>query len=190
MLELRAGATANNSVTITVKSLYGFTGTVSLSCTVASLGSATSATPPNCGFATSPLSVNGSDVSTQLILSTPAATSAGRKVATDRGPDKLGIVLWGGVLLLLMPSRLRYRWLAAPLMILIASGSMLWLSSCGGTGSSLPPSTGGSSLPPTGPPPPAGPPGTQTGNYSVTVSATSDTTVPAPPPVTIQLTVD
>jgi hypothetical protein len=73
-------------------------------------------------------------------------------------------------------------------MLLVVSGSMLSLSSCGGTGSSL--AQIGGSLPPTGPPPPSGPPGTQTGNYTVTVSATSDTTVPAPPPVTVQLTVD
>jgi hypothetical protein len=59
----------------------------------------------------------------------------------------------------------------------LPSGSMLALSSCGGTG-------GG------GPAPPSDPPGTQAGSYSITVSATSDTTTPAPPPVAVQLTVN
>ena len=174
-IELKAGAPANNSVTITVKSLYGFTGTVSLSCKVVYLGSGTDASSPTCGFATNPLSVNGSDISTHLIVATTTATAADGKVAGNGGLDKGGIVLWGGVLLLLLPGRLRYRWLAATMMILVVSGSMLSLSSCGGTGGSA------------GPPSPAGP---QTGNYSITVSATSDTTAPAPPPVTILLTAD
>ena len=50
-LEMKAGATANNSVTVTVKSLYGFAGTVSLSCNVTYLGSGTDASPPTCGLA-------------------------------------------------------------------------------------------------------------------------------------------
>jgi hypothetical protein len=188
MLELKAGATANNSATITVKSLYGFTGTVSLSCTVAYLGPGTNASPPTCGFGTSPLSVNGADLSTQLVLSTTATTAANRKVPADGSLGKTGIVLWGGVLLLLLPGRVRSRWLAAAMMLLVVSGSMLSLASCGGTGSSTPQIAG--SLPPTSPPPPTGPPGTTPGNYTVTVSATSDTTVAAPPPVTVQLMVD
>jgi hypothetical protein len=61
-------------------------------------------------------------------------------------------------------------------MILIASASMLSLSSCGSSSSSLAQSTGT--------------PGTQVGNYSVTVAATSNTTAPAASPVTIQLKVD
>jgi hypothetical protein len=187
-LELKAGATANNSVAITVESLYGFTGTVSLSCAVTYLGSGTDANPPTCGFATSPLSVKGADSSTELILSTTAATAADRKVATDGRLGKTSIILSGGFLLLLLPGRLRRRWLVA-VVVLVMSGAMLSLSSCGGTAGSLA-ATGGS-LPPAGPPPPpTGPPGTQVGNYTITLSATSDTTVPAPPPVTVQLIVD
>jgi hypothetical protein len=68
-------------------------------------------------------------------------------------------------------------------MLLVLSGAMLALSSCGGTGGGLPPPT-------TPPGSPTGLPGTETGSYSITVSATSDTRVPAPPPVTVQLTVD
>ncbi len=185
-LELKAGATVNNSANITVKSLYGFAGTVSLSCTVSYLGSGTDASPPTCGFATSPLSVKGADVSTQLILSTTAATAADRKVAADGRLGKTSIILWGGVLLLLLPGRLRQRWLVT-IIVLAASGSMLSLSSCGGTASSL---TASSLPPPTNPLPPTGSSGTQAGSYTITVSATSDTTVPAPPPVTVQLTVD
>ena len=175
-LSLKAGATANNSVTITVKSLYGFTGAVSLSCAVAYLGTGTNGSTPSCRFATSPLPVKGADVSTQLIVSTTAATTAHRSVTVAGGLGKTGVVLWGGVLLLLLPGRLRCRRLGA-MMLLVLSGSMLALSSCGGTG-------GGGS------PPPSGPPGTQAGSYSITVSVTSDTTTPAPPPVTVQLTVD
>jgi hypothetical protein len=174
-LALKAGATANNSVSVTVKALYGFTGNVTLSCKVAYLGSGSDDSPPTCGFGTNSLSVKDVDVSTPLIVSTTAATAADRKVAGGHGLHKTGIVLWGGVLLLLLPGR-RYRWLTAAMMIFVVSGALLSLSSCGGSG-------GGS-------PPPNGPTGTQTGNYSITVSATSNTAVPAPVPVTVQLTID
>jgi hypothetical protein len=174
-LALKAGATANNSVSVTVKALYGFTGNVTLSCKVAYLGSGSDDSPPTCGFGTNSLSVKDVDVSTPLIVSTTAAMAAARKVAGGHGLHKTGIVLWGGVLLLLLPGR-RYRWLTAAMMIFVVSGALLSLSSCGGSG-------GGS-------PPPNGPTGTQTGNYSITVSATSNTAVPAPVPVTVQLTID
>jgi FG-GAP-like repeat len=183
-LAVKAGATANNAVTITVKALYGFAGSVNLSCQVAYLGSGTGASPPTCGFGTSTLPVQGSDASTQLIVSTTAATAAGNRIAGHPALGKTGIVLWGGVLLLLLPVRLRSRWLVAAMMIVVVSGSMLSLSSCGGTASLSPP-TG-----PPGTPPPTGAPGTQAGSYSITVLAVSDTTAPAPPPVTVQLTVN
>jgi hypothetical protein len=187
-LEMKSGSTANNSVSLTVKSLYGFSGTVTLSCKVSYLGSGTDAAPPTCGFGTNPLAVKGSDVSTQLILSTTAAPAAGRRTAAAGIPGKTGLVFLGGALLLLLPARRRYGWLAAAILVLVVSGSMLSLSSCGGT-SSLPPPGG---PPGTGgvPLPPPNPPGSQMGNYIVTVSATSDTTVTPPPPVTVQLTVD
>jgi hypothetical protein len=191
-LAVKAGATTNNAVTITVKALYGFAGSVSLSCQVAYLGSGTDASPPTCGFGTSTLPVQGSDASTQLIVSTTAATAAGNRVAGDRSLGKTSIVMWGGVLLLLLPRRLRSRWLAAAVMILVVSGSMLSLSSCGGSASLSPP-TGPGTPSPTGPPgapPPTGTPSTPAGSYSVTVSAVSDTTAPPPPPVTVQLTVN
>jgi hypothetical protein len=38
--------------------------------------------------------------------------------------------------------------------------------------------------------PPSGPPGAQTGSQSITISAASDTTAPAPSPVAVQITVD
>jgi hypothetical protein len=192
-LAVKAGATANNAVSITVKALYGFAGSVSLSCQVAYLGSGTDASPPTCGFGTSTLPVQGSDASTQLIVSTAAATAASNRVSGHPALGKTGIVLWGGVLLLLLPGRLRSRWLAAAMMILVVSVSILSLSSCGGTASLSPPTGPPGAPSPTGPPatpPPTGTPGTEAGSYSVTVSAVSDTTAPAPPPVTVQLTVN
>jgi hypothetical protein len=192
-LAVKAGATANNAVTITVEALYGFAGSVSLSCQVAYLGSGTDASPPTCGFGTSTLPVQGLDASTQLTVSTTAATTASNGVTGHPALGKTGIVLWGGVLLLLLPGRLRSRWLAAAMMVLVVSGSMLSLSSCGGTASLSPPNGTPGTLPPTGPPgtpPPTGTPGTPAGSYSVTVSAVSETTAPAPPPVTVQLTVN
>jgi hypothetical protein len=192
-LAVKAGATANNAVTITIKALYGFAGSVSLSCQVDYLGSGTDASPPTCGFGTSTLPVQGSDASTQLVVSTTAATAAGNRVAGHPTLGNAGIVLWGGVLLLLLPGRLRSRWLAAAMMILVVSGSILSLSSCGGTASLSPPTGPPGTPSPTGPPgtpPPTGTPGTQAGSYSVTVSAVSDTTAPPPPPITVQLTVN
>ena len=177
-LALKAGATANNAVTVTVKPLYGFTGIVTLSCKVPYLGSGSDDSPPTCVFGTNSLSVNDVDVSTPLIVSTTAAAATDRKVSGGHGLNKTGIVLWGGVLLLLLP-RCRYRWLTAAMMIFVVSGAILSLSSCGGSGGS-----GGGS------PPPTGAAGTQAGNYSITVSATSNTPVPAPVPVTVQLTID
>lgn len=176
-LALKAGATANNSVMVTVKPLYGFTGNVTLSCKVAYLASGSDDSPPTCGFGTNSLSVKDVDVSTLLIVST-TATATDRKMARGHGLNKTGIVLWGGVLLLLLPRR-RHRWLTAATMVFVVSGAMLSLSSCGGSGGS-----GGGS------PPPSGPAGTQTGNYSITISATSNTPVPAPVPVTVQLSID
>jgi hypothetical protein len=102
-LALKAGATANNAVTVTVKPLYGFTGIVTLSCKVAYLGSGSDDSPPTCVFGTNSLSVNDVDVSTPLIVSTTAAAATDRKVSGGHGLNKTGIVLWGGVLLLLLP---------------------------------------------------------------------------------------
>jgi Bacterial Ig-like domain (group 3)/FG-GAP-like repeat len=187
-LTVKAGATTNNTVTIAVKSLYGFAGSVSLSCNVTYAGSGTATNPPTCAFANNPLPVNGSAVSTQLILSTTAASSAARWIADSRNPDQTGLALLAGAFLLLLPAGLRYRWPAA-VMVLVIAGSVLPLVSCGGTATaSLVPPT--SPQPPTSPIPPSGPSGTQAGSYIVTVSATSDTAVAAPPPVTIQLTVN
>jgi hypothetical protein len=187
-LEVKAGSTGNNSVTVTVQSLYGFAATVSLSCKVSYVGSGTDASPPTCGFGTNPLAVKGSDLSTQLILSTTAAPAADKKMAANGGLGKTGIVFWGGALLLLLPGRRRYRWLARAIMILMVSGSMLLsLSSCGGTSAALPPTAPPGSG---GTPPPTAPPSTQTRNYTITVSATSDTTATPPPPVSVQLTID
>ena len=181
-MEMKVGATTNNSVTATIRSLYGFSGTVSLSCTVTPVGSTPAVSLPTCGFATNPLTVNGADVSTQMIVATAGATAANREFIGIGAFGKTGVVLWGGVLLLLVPRRLRHRGLASAIMILTLGGSMLSLSSCGGTASASPR---------TGVPiPPPPPPGKQTGSYTITVSATSDTTVQAPPPVTVQLTVD
>ena len=185
-LQIKAGATANNAVTVTVKSLYGFAGTVNLSCTVTYLGAGTATSPPTCGFATNPLAVQGADLSTQLILTTTASPAAGRRTAANGTLAKAGIALWGCVLLLLLPTRYRYRWLSLALMILALSGSMLSLSSCAETSTTSPPRSPGSG----GPPPPSGPPGTQTGSYTVTVSAMSDTAIAPPSPVTVQLTVE
>jgi hypothetical protein len=181
-IEMTVGATTNNSVTVTVGSLYGFSGTVNLTCTVAPVETAAGGSLPTCGFATNPLAVKGSDVSTQLIVATAAATAANTKVLGIGAFGKTGIVLWGGVLLLLMPRRLRHRGLASAIMILGLGGSMLSLTSCAGTVNSSPSTAG--------PIPPTPPPGKQTGSYTVTVSATSDTTVQAPQPVIVQLKVD
>ena len=99
-----------------------------------------------------------------MLTTTDAA--ANKKIADDGGLGKTGIGLWAGILLLLLPGRIRYRWVAAAVTILVLSGSMLSLSSCGGTGG--PPLTG-SQPPPSSPPPPTSAPGTQTGSYSITL---------------------
>jgi hypothetical protein len=185
-LTLKVGATTDNAVTITVNSLYGFAGTVNLSCTITYLGAGTATSPPTCAFATNPLTVKGADVSTQLILAMTASPAADRRTATNETLGKAGIALCGGILLLLVPLRSRYRRLSMLVMVVAVSGSMLWLSSCAQTSTTSPPKTPGSG----GPPPPSGPPGTTAGNYTVTISATSDTAVAPPSPVTVQLTVD
>jgi hypothetical protein len=128
-------------------------------------------------------------MSTQLILSTTAASSASQRIAENGNPRNTDIMLWGGAFLLLLPVGLRYRWLAA-MMLIVLAGSMLSLTGCGGTASASAPATNSQPpQPPTNPAPPSGP-GAQAENYTITVSATSDTSVSPPPPVPIQLTVD
>jgi hypothetical protein len=71
-----------------------------------------------------------------------------------------------GEVLMLCCRRLRFGALGRAILVVLSSGSMLGASSVSGTGGLTPPS---------------GPPGTQTGSYSITVSAVSDATALYPP---------
>jgi len=146
-----AGGSATSTITITPMNL--FNGTVSLSCS--SITPAV-ARAPVCSF--NPSSVaNGSGAST-LTVSTMAAA------ATSLAPPSEGLfyAIWlaiGG--LALLGARFISGWkqlLVLPLTGLMLSG-LIFLTACGG-GSSAP---GG------------GQPGTPTGSYTITVSATSGT---------------
>jgi hypothetical protein len=132
---MTAGVATNNSVTVTVKSLYGFAGTVSLSCTVAPLAPGTAVSPPACGFATNPLPVKGSDLSTQLIVATAAATAANRKLTGMEASVRPALGSgWRSPAPI--AGRFRYRWLASAMIILALGGSMLSLTCCAGSVSS------------------------------------------------------
>lgn len=152
-LSFAKGATAGNSTTITVAPAGGFTGSVALAAAVtASPNGAVNLPVPSFG-ATSPVVISGAGSgSATLTISTTAATSGALVVPARPGVRYVPVAL-AGVLLLLLPRRRRGLGLMMVLLTALGGG----LIGCGGHPSS---STAGS-------------PGTTSGNYTITVTATS-----------------
>lgn len=152
-------SSAGGSVTDTIQisSAGGFSGTVNLSCSVAYTGSGTATDAPTCSLNPTQAQVSSSSTaSTTLTVSTTASSSA--RLNNPFLP-------WGGGALaavLIFIGVPRRRWRGLTLMVILGMAMAGMCIGCGG-------GSGGS-----GNNPPANS-GTTTGNYSVTVTATSGT---------------
>ncbi len=156
---------------ISIASTGGFTGTVSLSAAITSSPQGAQNVPTLSFGATSPVSVTTAGGAATLTISTTAATSAALDYLVH-GPAfwKIGGVAFAGLLLFGIPAR-RRRWrslLSAAAFLLVLAGGM---TGCGGDKST---------------PQPIGEPGTTSGTYTITVTATSGTTT-ASLPVTLNV---
>ena len=160
-----AGASASTVVTITP--VGGFSGTVNLSCSIA-----TSASPaPTCSPASVSVANGPAQVAVKVTTTAPhMALRSLRSIFYAMFLPLAGIALWGAGF-----APRRKNLFSLLLMSLLLSGLML-LAACGG-GTSAPSGGGGGTL--------VG--GTPTGTYTVTISATSGSV--AAQPTTFALTV-
>ncbi|MBT9332641.1 kelch repeat-containing protein [Paracidobacterium acidisoli] len=163
-----AGGSATD--TIQFSSAGGFSGTVNLSCAVTYKGTGTAAAAPTCSLSPDEAQVSpGSAVSATLTVSTTAASARLGDPLLPWGGGALAAVLIFGV------PRRRWRGLSLIAILCIALAGM-----CMGCGGGSVSSGGGGKNPPSNP-------GTTTGSYSVTVTATSGTiTSSASIPLTVQ----
>ncbi len=152
-----AGGSATATIQLTPAD--GFAGTVNLTCNVTYAGQGTATDPPTCSLNPSQATITGGTAaSTTLTISTTAASSSARLGGDWRNA---GGILAAFLFLGLIPRR-RWKGLALfSILCIVLAGAIV---GCGGGGSA-----GGG-----GTPPPANP-GTTTGSYSVTVTATSGT---------------
>ena len=158
-LSVAPGASTGNTSTITVTSVGGFTGSVTLSAAV-TLSPTGAQHPPTLSFgSTSPLSIAGSTAATATLTITTTAANSSALVYPNRSGGRwyaAGATALACMLLFGVPAR-RRRWRRVlGMMVLLASfaGGVL---ACGGGGGG-----GGTSNP-----------GTTAGAYTVTVTATS-----------------
>ncbi len=162
-----AGGSATD--TIQLSSAGGFSGTVNLSCSVAYKGSGTASDAPTCTLNPTQAQISsGSSSSTTLTVSTTASSSARL--------NNPFLPLGGGALaaVLIFVGVPRRRWRGLSLVVILGMAIAGMCIGCGGSGGS------------SGNNPPANP-GTTTGNYSVTVTATSGTmTASVSIPLTVQ----
>ena len=160
-ITVTAGATTGNSATLTTTPSNGFTGLIGFACAVTTAPAGAN-DPIACAMSPSSVTISGvAEATSTLTISSTAATSAAVKAASDRAASlrTLGGTALAGILFLFVPSRRRrqLRGLLS-LLVLIAVGSLV---ACGGGSSKS-----------TGTTPPATLPGTTTGAYVVTVTAT------------------
>jgi hypothetical protein len=156
-ITVNPGATTGNSALIAITPVGGFTGTVSLSCTVT--GPVGAASPPTCGV---PTSVSVSDgtaqTATLTVITTAGSTSSFYRQNRLFWPSTGGAAL-AIVLLFRLPTR-RRRWLlmlGEMGLVAVVAIAALGCGSGGNAGSS----GGGSSIP-----------STTSGTYKVTVTGT------------------
>ncbi|MGD0098604.1 MAG: Ig-like domain repeat protein [Terracidiphilus sp.] len=159
-ISILPGATSGNTTAISVVGSNGFSGTLSLTC---SITPAAASDPPTCTLTPSSLTLSGTTAqsSTLTVYSTAASSAA------NRTPD----LFWprtGGVALafafLLITPRQRRNWLAV--LALLAVVASIGVFGCGGGGSSGSGGGGGG----------GGNTGTTPGAYTVTVTGTSGAT--------------
>ncbi|MGA8686520.1 MAG: hypothetical protein WB623_19105 [Candidatus Sulfotelmatobacter sp.] len=84
------GPGSSATSTVTIAPVNSFTGSVSLSCAIAS-GPSNAISPPSCLFATSPVTVTSGSVNSALTVSTTSTTSGGVYTIAVIGTDPLGM---------------------------------------------------------------------------------------------------
>jgi hypothetical protein len=163
----------SGTANIQVSASGSFSGTVNFTCSVQFQGTGTPNSLPACSFnPTQGQVAAGSPVSTTLTVSTMAAGTSARleKWLFPSGTALAALLFCGFV-----PRR---RWKGIRLLVLLCAVAAISISGCSGGSTS----TGGSS----GSNPPSNP-GTTTGDYTVTVTATSGTvTASATIPLSVQ----
>jgi pseudomonalisin len=184
-LSLKAGATSGNTDQINIPGFLGFTGTVNLNCSVAYNGTAALTDAPTCSLFKNSVTVNPDSLaSTSItIVSTTPHDVRGFNLPFGGGPrgggwSRSGETALCALLLFFVPLR-RRSWRALAILLVFAVGFNA-LSGCSGGGGSS-----------TTPPPPTPVVGTTTGNYTVSITASSNSPgAPVPPPVSIALTIN
>jgi len=149
-LTITRGTTTGNTVPITITPANGFTGTVTLTCTITP---AATSNPPTCSLSPSSVTLTGAGAqSTTLTISTTAAVAENqiKKLLWPSSGTVLAVVLMFG-----LPRR-RGNWLV--MLSVLALSIALGTIGCGGGSGSA-----GSS----------GNPGTTAGTYTVAVTGTS-----------------
>jgi subtilase family serine protease len=158
-ITIAPGATTGNTTSIAVKSTNGFSGAVTLSCSIPTVAGSTTIYP-TCSV---PQSVNvaaNASATATLTIGSAAPTSAGTRHAQEwlRGGSTVAL---GAVLFFLVPARRR---LWRSMLVLLCAVIVFGAAGCGGSSH---PSTGGSG---------SGSGGTTAGTYSVTVTGTDSAT--------------
>jgi sugar lactone lactonase YvrE len=153
------GAGSGNTSKITVQPANGFTGSVALSASITSSPSGATNLPTLSFGATSPVSITGaaSGVAT-LTISTTAASSAANRKRPALWLSGSGMTLAVAIFILVPGDRRKWRTLIASVVVLLVLSN---LSACGGGGGNGGGGGGGSIS------------GTTSGNYVITVVATS-----------------
>jgi sugar lactone lactonase YvrE len=165
-LTVSPGATSGNTSTINVTPWFGFTGAVSLSCSIAP---AAANDPATCSLQPASVTIGGTASQTAMLtVNTTAATALSRPLKlfwSSAGGAVLACILIFGI-----PARRRnWRTMLGALLLLIALAGGVFACG-GGSGSSGSSGNGGSG----GSPPN---PGTTAGNYTVTVTGASGSSI-------------
>jgi hypothetical protein len=158
---VNAGATSGNTSTVTVTPLAGFTGTVTLAAAISS--SPSNATVlPTLGFGSgSAVTISGTSAATSpLTVTTQGATTAALRMRRRDMPWLPSSFASMAAMLLLAKKIRSTAWSLAPTLLLLVS--LLAVPGCGGSASASPA--------------PVANPGTSTGSYLVTITATSGIT--------------
>jgi hypothetical protein len=171
---LTAGATTGDNSTITISPTNGFTGSVTLTATVASSPSG-ALHIPTFTFTTNPVSITSTAAVTATLTIATAATQTTACVAVNESPSGIPWYAKGGAVLACMllfgiaPTRRKGRAMLGALLLLFAlAGGMM---ACGG--SKLSSCTQTTT------------PGTTAGTYTITVTGTSGATTATSAPIAL-----
>ncbi|HEY4009122.1 MAG TPA: protease pro-enzyme activation domain-containing protein [Acidobacteriaceae bacterium] len=167
-LNLTAGSTTGNTMTVFATAANGFAGVVSLTCTVTPQG--TSALAPGCTAtpATVTLSTASPSGSAVVTMSSQAAAASTSSCTSNGTPNvRLGGLALVGICVLLLPVA-RRRDLRGLLMVIAAAAGMSGLMGCGGGTSAAATASASCAA--------QGTSGTTSGGYTVTITGTSGST--------------